>query len=82
MHSLEAGIIVSISAFFFFSFLTFTFRREQNISKELIEKAKNEAALYSIENKKFYEPEKIKNILSIVKEMDENYGGNDEANGD
>ena len=66
MHSLETGVVVSIAAFFFFSFLTFTFLRESNISKEVSEKYVKEKAEYEIGNKKSYEPELLNDVVNIV----------------
>ena len=77
MHSLETGIIVSIAAFFFFSFLTFTILRETNISKEIVLKNETEIASYSINGKKEYNPELINNIISIIKEEGEFNEGRD-----
>ena len=68
MHSLETGIVVSIAAFFFFSFLTFAFLRETNISKEISIKTETEKAAYKVDGKKNYNPELINNIVSIIKE--------------
>ncbi|MBR1453510.1 MAG: hypothetical protein IJ593_02540 [Lachnospiraceae bacterium] len=68
MHSLETGVILSVAAFFFFSFLTFTFLRETNISKEILEKYEKERNMYIADNKKNYNPEYIKNILDIIRE--------------
>lgn len=67
MHSLEAGVIVSIAVFFFFNFLNFVFLREINISKEIERKVIEECKEYSSDstNRK-YEPEKINNIMNIV----------------
>ena len=77
MHSLETGIIVSIAAFFFFSFLTFTFLRETNISKEILVKSETEKASYTINGERFYKPELINNIASIIKEESESYERNE-----
>lgn len=66
MHSLETGVIVSIAAFFFFWFLSFTFLREVNISKDIGIKTKNEVNEYSIEGEKKYVPELINNIANII----------------
>ena len=77
MHSLETGIIVSIAAFFFFSFLTFTFLRETNISKEILIKSETEKASYTINGERFYKPELINNIASIIKEESESYERNE-----
>lgn len=68
MHSLETGIIVSIAAFFFFSFLTFTFLREGNISKEIINKLEQEKRSYQVGIDKTYNPERSYNILNIIME--------------
>lgn len=68
MHSLETGIIVSIAAFFFFSFLTFTFLREGNISKEIINKLEQEKRSYQVGIDKTYNPERSFNILNIIME--------------
>ena len=68
MHSLETGIIVSIAAFFFFSFMTFTFSREGNISKEIAYKIESEKKNYQIGNDKEYNPERSLNILNIIVE--------------
>lgn len=73
MHSLETGIIVSIAAFFFISFLTFTFLRERNISNEIIEKYKSECMEYKENNEKKYKPELIYNILNIIIEGGSEY---------
>lgn len=67
MHSLEAGVIVSIAAFFFFNFLSFVFYREINISKEIESKVVEECREYSKENeKRKYKPENINNIMNII----------------
>ena len=76
MHSLETGIIVSIAAFFFFSFLTFAFLRETNISREISTKIEMEKNSYKENGKKNYNPEFINNIISIIKEEGEIYEGN------
>ncbi|MBR0038568.1 MAG: hypothetical protein IJP71_01015 [Lachnospiraceae bacterium] len=68
MHSLETGIIVSIAAFFFFSFLTFTFLREGNISKDIINKFEQEKKSYQVGVDKTYNPERSFNILNIIME--------------
>lgn len=68
MHSLETGIIVSIASFFFFSFLTFTFLREGNISKEILEKLESEKKCYQVGENKKYNPEMILNVLNIIVE--------------
>lgn len=75
MHSLETGIIVSIAAFFFFSFLTFTFLREGNISKDIVYKIESEKSNYQIGKDKEYNPERSFNILNIIME-----GENDRNN--
>lgn len=75
MHSLETGIIVSIAAFFFFSFLTFTFLREGNISKEILNKLDKEKKSYQVGDIKEYNPERSLNILNIIVE-----GENDRSN--
>ena len=72
MHSLETGIIVSIAAFFFFSFLTFTFLREGNISKEILTKYETERQYYERGYKKGYNPELANNILNIIVEGEKN----------
>ena len=77
MHSLETGIIVSIAAFFFFSFLIFTFLREGNISKEILSKTEKEKSSYQIDDTKKYSPEQSFNILNIIVEG-ENDGGIEE----
>ena len=77
MHSLETGVIVSIAAFFFFSFLTFTFLRETNISREISTKIEIEKNAYKENGEKNYNPEFINNIISIIKEEDEMYEGNE-----
>lgn len=66
MHSLETGVVVSIAAFFFFSFLTFTFLRESNISKEVSDKYVKEKAGYEIGNTKSYEPEILNDVVNII----------------
>ena len=83
MHSLETGIVVSIAAFFFFSFLTFTFLRESNISKEILIKYENEKSYYQIGEKKNYNPELVNDVVNIFVEEEkvfngENNGENDE----
>ena len=79
MHSLETGIIVSIAAFFFFNFLTFTFLRETNISNEIKEKYKVEKSHYEINKERDYNPEFINNIMSIIVEGEkENERDNEE----
>lgn len=76
MHSLETGIIVSIAAFFFFSFLTFTFLREGNISNDINVKFDNERKNYLVGENKDYNPERSLNIVNIIMEGNEN--GTDE----
>lgn len=68
MHSLETGIVISIAAFFFFSFMSFVFLRETDISKEILQKYEEEQNLYLDDGKKNYNPEYIKNILDIIRE--------------
>lgn len=77
MHSLETGIVLSVAAFFFYSFLTFTFLRETNISKEILGKYESERNNYEIENDNDYNPEILKNICDIVGEEKLLNGGND-----
>ena len=80
MHSLETGIILGIAAFFFFSFLSFTFLRETNISREIQNKYNIEKNMYEISGERDYKPEMINNIASIVKEESIKYesSGEDE----
>lgn len=68
MYSLETGIVLTIAVLFFYSFLTFTFLRETNISKEVMNKYESEKSNYEIENDNDYNPEIIKNICDIVGE--------------
>ena len=68
MHSLETGIVVSIAAFFFFSFLSFTFLRERNISNEIVVKLEEEKSYYLVGRDKGYNPELFNNILNIILE--------------
>ena len=68
MHSLETGIIVSIASFFFFSFLTFTFLREGNISKDIAVKIEQEKKNYQLGDDKEYNPERSFNIVNIIEE--------------
>lgn len=75
MHSLETGIVVSIAAFFFFSFLTFTFLREGNISKEILDKCSVEKSYYEKGEKMNYSPEVIMNIVDIFLEEDKLQNG-------
>ena len=70
MHSLETGIVISIAAFFFFSFLTFTFLREGNISKEIQNKCSVEKSYYEKGKKMNYSPEVITDIVDIFLEED------------
>lgn len=70
MHSLETGIVISIAAFFFFSFLTFTFLREGNISKEIQDKCSVEKRYYEKGEKMNYSPEVITDIVDIFLEED------------
>ena len=77
MHSLETGIIVSIAAFFFFSFLTFTFSRETNISREISTKIEMEKNSYKENGKRDFNPEFINNIISIIKEEGEIHEGSE-----
>ena len=70
MHSLETGIVVSIAVFFFYSFLSFAFLRERNITSEIAEKVKKEQSFYTINQKKDYNPELINNIVDIIREED------------
>ena len=69
MHSIETGIIVAIAMFFFMSFLSFTFLRETNISKEILSKHKTECEEYVKDNKKKYKPELVNNILNIINDV-------------
>lgn len=75
MHSLETGIIISIAAFFFFSFLTFVFLRETRISNEILKKAEAEKKEYMINCENGYRPERINNVISVVIEEDIFDGG-------
>ena len=75
MHSLETGIVVSIAAFFFFSFLTFTFLREGNISKDIVDKCRIEKNYYKKGEKMNYCPEVIINIVDILFEEDKLQNG-------
>ena len=75
MHSLETGIIVSIAGFFFFSFLSFVFLRETNISKELLRKYETEKSNYEMNKEKDYHPEIISNIINVFLEEEKIYGG-------
>lgn len=59
---------MSIAAFFFFSFLTFTFLREGNISKDIVIKLESEKKNYQLGNDKEYNPERSLNILNIIVE--------------
>ena len=77
MHSLETGIVVSIAAFFFFSFLTFTFLREGNISKNILQKLDEEKKCYVLGENKNYSPEHTLNILNIILEGENNGEFND-----
>ena len=77
MHSLETGIVLSVAAFFFYSFLTFTVLRETNISQEILGKYESERNNYEIENDNDYNPEILKNICDIVGEEKLLNGGND-----
>ncbi len=70
MHSLETGVIISIAAFFFFSFLTFTFLRERNITSEIAGKVIKEKSHYEMNKKKDYNPEFINNIVDIIAKGD------------
>lgn len=75
MHSLETGVVVSIAAFFFFSFLTFTFLREGNISKEILEKCSVEKSYYEKGKEMNYSPEVITDIVDIFLEEDKLQNG-------
>lgn len=77
MYSLESGIVLSVAVLFFYSFLTFTFLRETNISKEILNKYESEKSNYEIENDNDYNPEVLKNICDIVGEEKLLDGGND-----
>lgn len=78
MHSLEAGIIVAIAAFFFLSFLTFTFKREVNISKEIKAKTEEEMLAYKKGEKSKYSPDVLNNIIDITIEGGNQYVGENE----
>lgn len=69
MHSLETGIIISISAFFFFYLLIFVFLRENSISQEIKSKYESEALVYAIGNENDYKPDKFNNLLNIYEEV-------------
>ena len=75
MHSLETGIVISIAMFFFLSFLTFTFLREGNISKEINDKLVLEKSAYEMNGEKVYNPERSFNIMNIILEGYENGNG-------
>ncbi len=77
MHSLETGIVVSIAAFFFFSFLTFTFLREGNISREILIKCEEEKNYYQIGKEKNYNPELISAVINIFVEEEKLLNGED-----
>lgn len=77
MYSLETGIVLSVATLFFYSFLTFTFLRETNISKEVLNKYESERTNYEMENDNDYNPEVLKNICDIVGEEKLLDGGND-----
>lgn len=77
MHSLETGIILSIAAFFSFSFLTFVFLRENNISKEILQKVDNEKKNYVESSNKDYNPELYNNIINIIIEEGKLYDRED-----
>ena len=79
MHSLETGIVVSIAAFFFFSFLTFTFLREGNISRNILQKLDEEKECYEIGGDKSYTPEHTLNILNIILEGEDDGKFNDKS---
>ena len=66
MYSLETGIVLSVATLFFYSFLTFTFLRETNISREILNKYESERTNYEMENDNDYNPEVLKNICDIV----------------
>lgn len=69
MHSLETGIILAITMFFFYSLLLFTFRREVNISNEISEKIKVEESKYSVGGERTYMPEIINNGVAVITEL-------------
>lgn len=69
MHSLETGIILAITMFFFYSLLLFTFRREVNISNEISEKTKIEESKYSEGGERTYVPEMINNAILVIDEL-------------
>ncbi len=75
MHSLETGIVISIAAFFFFSFLTFTFLREGNISKDIKDKCSIEKSYYEKGKKMNYCPEVMIDIVDIFFEEDKLQNG-------
>lgn len=77
MYSLETGIVLSVATLFFYSFLTFTFLRETNISREVLNKYESERTNYEMENDNDYNPEVLKNICDIVGEEKLLDGGND-----
>lgn len=78
MHSLETGIVVSVATFFFFTFLTFTFLRESNISKEILVKYEEEKEHYQIGKKKNYNPELINDVVNIFVEEERLLNGEDD----
>ena len=78
MHSLETGIVVSIAAFFFFSFLTFTFLFLCFISKNISQKLSEEKECYEFKGNKTYSPEHTLNILNIILEDEDDGKLNDE----
>ena len=74
MHSLETGIILAITMFFFYSLLLFTFRREVNISNEISEKTKIEESKYSEGGERTYVPEMINNAIVVIDGTSKNIG--------
>ena len=75
MHSLETGVVVSIAAFFFFSFLTLSFLRESNISKEILVNVSNEKSHYEVGGDKDYCTEVISDIVNIFVEEERTING-------
>lgn len=65
MHTIETSIIISIVMFFVFSFLSWTFKKELNISKEINTCLATEISNYKNETSD-YIPQNVKNITNVI----------------
>lgn len=74
MHSIEASIIVALSLFVIFRFMTFTFNKEIDIEKNIKNTITIEEKHYEKNGEKDYSPDALKNVIDIINEKGSKYG--------